>query len=474
MTRVAFVRPLRTLEQSYGKLAAAGSTEASQGLCSLAAVTRDAGVDTFIVDATIEGLSNAEAAERVLASDPSIVGLSSVTASIHDAAELAEAIKQRKPDVTTVIGGVHVTAVPEETMRMFPAFDLAVIGEGEDTILELVEALDRKQPLRDVKGLMIREGDQLVTAEPRPFIRPLDKLPFPAWDMLPGYPQCCRPPAWSPRQGEAGLVITSRGCTGKCTFCDRKCFGTVCRAHSAEYVLDLIAYLRERFGIRYLRFLDDNFLLWPKRLRRICVGMIDQGMDSTWSCFGRVDTVDEATLRLMKEAGCREISYGIESGSQRILDVIHKGITLDQVREAVAATHRAGISTIGFFMIGLPTETRETIMETIRFARELPLDYFKALYCTPFPGSDLYRDADQYGAMERDWRKLSTYHCPFVPTGLTRDELVKYRKLMFRKFYLRPRIVLRHLRKALDPHYAVQLARGAGSLLRFWTSREAT
>ncbi len=474
MTRVAFVRPLRTLEQSYGKLAAAGSTEASQGLCSLAAVTRDAGIDTFIVDATIEGLGNEEAAERILAQEPTVVGLSSVTASIYDAAEIAQIIKQRAPEAATIIGGVHATAVPEETMRLFPAFDVAAIGEGEETILELIPALEGKQPLRDVKGLMFRDRGELVTTEPRPFIRPLDKLPFPAWDMLPGYPQCCRPPAWSPRHGEAGLVITSRGCTGKCTFCDRRCFGTVCRAHSAEYVLDLIAYLRERFGIRYLRFLDDNFLLWPKRLRKVCEGMIDRGMDFTWSCFGRVDTADPDVLRLMKEAGCREISYGIESGSQRILDAIHKDITLDQVREAVAATHRVGIGTIGFFMIGNPTETRETILETIRFARELPLDYFKALYTTPFPGSDLYRDADQYGAMERDWRKLSTYHCPFVPHGLTKEELVKYRKLMFRKFYLRPRMVLKHLRKALDPHYAIQLLRGALSLLRFWTSKEAT
>ncbi len=474
MTRVALVRPLRTLEQSYGKLAAAGSTEASQGLCSLAAAALNAGFDAFLVDATIEGLSNEQAAERILAREPTIVGLSSVTASIYDAAEIARIIKQRAPDTATVIGGVHVTAVPEETMRRFPAFDAAVLGEGEDTILELIPALEGERPLREVKGLMFRDGDQLVTTEPRPFIRPLDRLPFPAWDLLPGYPQCCRPPAWSPRQGEAGLVITSRGCTGKCTFCDRKCFGSVCRAHSAEYVLELIAYLRERFGIRYLRFLDDNFLLWPTRLRRICEGLIDRGEGVTWSCFGRVDTVNPELLRLMKEAGCREISYGIESGSQRILDVIRKGITLDQVREAVAATHRAGIETIGFFMIGHPTETRETIEETIRFACELPLDYFKALYTTPFPGSELYRTAEQYGELERDWRKLSTYHCPFVPRGLTREELVKYRKLMFRRFYLRPRMVLKHLRKALNPSYAVQLARGALSLLRFWWSRDAT
>ena len=472
--KVVFVRPLRTLEQSYGRLAAAGSTEASQGLCSLAAVTRDAGIDTEVVDATIEGLSNEAAAERVLQAKPSLVGLSSVTAAVHDAAAIASIVKERAPNTTTAIGGVHVTAVPDETLRAFPSFDLAAVGEGEDTVLELVEALGSGADLSAVRGLVLRDGDELVHTESRPFIRPLDRLPFPAWDMLPGYPQCCRPPAWSPRQGEAGLVITSRGCTGRCTFCDRKCFGTVCRAHSADYVLELVTHLRDRFGIRYLRFLDDNFLLWPRRLRRICEGMIDRGMDFTWSCFGRVDTVDEDILELMKAAGCQEISYGIESGSQRILGLIQKDITLDQVRHAVAATHNVGIGTIGFFMLGHPTETRETIMETIAFARELPLDYFKALYVTPFPGSELYQQADRYGTLEPDWRRLSTYHCPFVPHGMTREELVRFRKLMFRRFYLRPRVVARQLVKALNPRYAVQLARGAWSLLRFWSSREAT
>ena len=472
--KVVFARPRRTLEESYGKLAAAGSTEASQGICSLAAVTRGAGLETVLLDATIDGLDNQEAAERIAAARPDLVGISSVTASAYDAGEVAALVKERDPAITTVIGGVHVTAVPQETMAELPAFDVGVIGEGEETVLDLVEAVAGGGSLAGVRGLIFREGDRLVETEPRPFIRPLDSLPFPAWDLLPGYPQCCRPPAWSPRDGEAGLVITSRGCTGRCTFCDRKCFGTICRAHSAEYVLELVAYLRERFGIRYLRFLDDNFLLWPKRLRRVCEGLLDRKLGFTWSCFGRVDTVDEDLLRLMKAAGCQEISYGIESGSQRILDVIRKDITLDQVREAVAATRRAGIGTIGFFMIGHPTETRETIMETIAFARELPLDYFKALYVTPFPGSDLYGTADQYGSMERDWRKLSTYHCPFVPTGMTRGDLVRYRKLMFRKFYVRPRIIARQLVRALDPRYAIQLARGALSLLRFWLSREAT
>lgn len=474
MSKVAFVRPLRTLEQSYGKLSAAGSTEAPQGLCSLAAVTRQAGIETVLVDATIEGLSNTQAAERALALAPQVVGISSVTASIHDAAEIAEIVKSRSPSVVTVIGGVHVTAVPSETMTRFRAFDVGVVGEGEDTVLELIAALDHRQPLSGIRGLAVRDVDHVVVTEVRPFIRPLDKLPYPAWDLLPGYPQCCRPPAWSPRQGEAGLVITSRGCTGKCTFCDRKSFGSVCRAHSADYVLALLTYLRDRFGIRYLRFLDDNFLLWPKRLRRICEGMLDQNLSFSWSCFGRVDSVNSEVLRLMKAAGCQEISYGIESGSQRILDVIRKGITLDQVRDAVAATKRAGIGTIGFFMVGHPTETRDTVMQTIAFARELPLDYFKVLYVTPFPGSGLYREAKRYGTMERDWRKLSTYHCPFVPKGMTRDELIGYRKLMFRKFYLRPRVVAQQLLKALHPRYAVQLIRGAVALMRFWLSREAT
>ena len=215
-------------------------------------------------------------------------------------------------------------------------------------------------------------------------------------------------------------------------------------------------------------------MLWPKRLRRICEGMVEQKLGFTWSCFGRVDSVNNDLLGLMREAGCQEISYGIESGSQRILDVIRKGITLDQVREAVAATKRAGIGTIGFFMVGHPTETRETIMQTIAFARELPLDYFKALYVTPFPGSELYSEAGRYGTLEEDWRKLSTYHCPFIPKGMTREELIGYRKLMFRKFYLRPRVIAQQLAKAMDPRYAIQLIRGALSLMRLWLSREAT
>ncbi|MBM4047068.1 MAG: radical SAM protein, partial [Planctomycetes bacterium] len=357
MSKIVFVRPLRTLEQSYGELAPAGSTEPSQGVCSLAAVARKAGYETEIVDATMEGLSNERAAEEILSRRPKYVGLSALTATIHDAAAIARLIKERssqKPvfsektgfsagEVITIVGGVHVTAVAEETMRLFPHFDLGVLGEGEETILELLACLDSGSDLRAVKGLILRDGDRLVRTAPRPFIRDLDTLPFPAWDLLKGYPECSRPPAWCPNVGASGLVITSRGCTGKCTFCDRLCFGTTCRAHSADYVLNLVRYLKERFGVGYVRFLDDNFLLFPKRLEAICEGLLKPEMKLVWSCFGRVDTVDARRLRLMRAAGCHEIAYGIESGSQRILDLIRKEITLNQIREAVRLTHDAGI-----------------------------------------------------------------------------------------------------------------------------------
>lgn len=474
MATVVFARPLRTLEESYGDLAAAGSTEASQGLCSLASVTREAGHEAHIVDATLQRLDNEAAADAILRLKPMCVGLSALTATAHDAGAIAAAIKRREPSVKVILGGVHVTALPDETMGAFPAVDIAVLGEGEETIVDLLRALETGGDALDVRGLMIRQGERLIRTEPRPLIRRLDDLPFPAWDLLPGYPQCCRPPAWSPNLGESGLIITSRGCTGKCTFCDRTCFGSVCRAHSAEYVIRLLAHLKGRFGIRHVRILDDNFTLWPKRLRSICERMMDERMGLVWSCFARVDTVDADVLRLMKEAGCAEISYGIESGSQRILDTIRKEVTLGQIREAVRLTRSAGIEIIGFFMLGHPGETPETIRETIELALELDLDYFKALYVTPFPGSELYRTAESFGTLDRDWRALSTYHCPFVPRGMTRDELIGYRKLMFRKFYLRPKMIWRHALRCRDPRELYYFARGAASLAKFWVKRRAS
>ena len=466
LNSIVLINPPLSLEERYGTWAKGGTRTPPLGLAQLAAVTREQGYPTRIIDCAALELDDDQTVQSLLATKPRYIGLTATTVAICNAGDLARKLKDANKDWVIIIGGPHITALPEETMRAFPAFDVGVIGEGEATIIELLDALEAKRPLRLVKGLIIRENDELVRTESRPFIEDLDTLPLPAWDLLPNLARHYDTPTFSLGGSPASSLVTSRGCCGRCTFCDRSVFGNVCRFHSAERVFECMRHLHEHYGINDIIIHDDAFVIDRRRVEKVCHLLIESGLGVTWGCNARVNLVSPDLLQLMRKAGCWQIGYGIETGSQRILDIINKGVRLEQIREAVRCTREAGIRTRGFFMIGHPGENEESIRETIAFVKTVPVDDFQITLFTPLPGSEVYRKIHEYGVLDDDWRKMNMWTPVFTPTGLTARDLVYWQRRAFRAFYLRPRTIWSYLKIVRSPRHLRKLFTGGLTLIQ--------
>ena len=461
MKKITLINPPLSMKERYGLLASAGSNLPPMGLCNLASVARSEGLNISIIDAPALGINIEETFEKIKTCNPDIIGITAVTVSINNAAQLARYIKARKFESPIILGGPHVTAIPEETLNRFPEFDIAVIGEGEETFLELIKNYNGLQNLERINGLAFRRDGKIFITNPRPFIKNLDNLPLPAWDLLPDFPARYSQSAMRSYRFPSACLITSRGCYGKCTFCDTSGFGGSIRKNSAEYVITMIRQLIDRYGIKDIAFYDDNFAAFPTRISKICETIINEKLDLTWSCDARIDSIRSLdTLKILKESGCWQICYGIESGNQKILEEIKKNISIDQIRQVVEWTAKAGIKVKGFFMLGHPLETEETMKESIKFAKKLPLTNAHVTFVTPLPGSELFRTANKYGKFNSDWNKMNMWTPVFVPNGLTEEILQKYKKKFFKEFYLRPRIILAYLSLIKQPKQLFKLIGG--------------
>lgn len=462
-----FATPPVSRAACYGNLADAGSAAPALGLLLLAAVARDLGHQVAVIDAVAMQLDEAGFQARLDAFAPDLVALSATTFTVAAAAATAADVKRRCPETLIVIGGPHVSAVPAETLMRFPAFDLAVVGEGEATLAELLAALGAGRELVTVAGLAVRAGGQLHITGARAPIADLDTLPLPAWELLDGFPQRYAPPPFKVRQRPAASLVTSRGCPNRCLFCDRSVFGDQCRFHSAEAVVAMARTLRERFGVREICFEDDTFVTLQPRLEEICRRLIDLDLGLAWNCLARVNQVSAGSLALMRRAGCWQVSFGIESGSQPVLDTISKNTTLAQIRTAVAMTRAAGLRARGFFILGHPGETRETLRATIDFALSLPLNDISVSLMTPFPGTELHRRAAEFGSLAADWERMNLLTPAFIPHGLAAADLLAARRELLRRFYLRPRVFADYGGRLLrQPTLALPLLRGGAALLK--------
>ncbi len=463
--RVALVNPPHSLAERYGAMRSVGNTMPSLGLLGLAAVLREAKFDVAVVDAPSRDLGYADTLRELDAFGPDAVGMTAFTPSIFNVVKTAEMLKSARPGLPIVLGGPHLAAAPMETMRRFPCFDAGALGEAELTIAPLFRALIDGGETSTISGLLIRrDGEVVATGRPE-VIKDLDLLPFPAWDLLPGFPHAYRPAAHTHRRLPAATMFTSRGCPEQCTFCDRGVFGNSVRAFSASYVVSQIEYLVTRFGIRDLTIYDDIFPLLKPRLLTICDLLRKKGIDLTWSCNSRVNLVDAEVLAAMRSAGCWQIGYGIESGDQEILNRISKRVRLEQVEKAVRLTDEAGIRAKGFFILGHPGETMASIRRTIDFAKSLRLTDYQTCLFTPFPGTEAHADAHVWGEFDDDWRRMNLLTPVFVPRGLTADSMVYWAARSYREFYLRPRIIWRYLTGIRRREHLVQLLRGAGALV---------
>lgn len=462
---VALVNPPHSLEERYGAMKAAGNTMPSIGLLGMAAILRNEGFTVAVVDAPARGLSYSETLKETLAGAPQAVGMTAFTPSVFNAAKMAGLLKEQVPGLPVALGGPHSAAVPEETVKMFGCFDAIAIGEGEPIIAPLMKALAGRGDLSPIPGLLFMADGKAKRTGPAALVKEMDSLPFPAWDLAPGFPGAYRPAAHTHRRLPSATMFTTRGCPEQCRFCDRSVFGNSIRGFSAGYVVNQMEALVRDWGIRDLIIYDDIFPLLKPRLLEICRLIRSRGLNLTWSCNSRVNFAEPEALAAMRGAGCWQIGYGIESGDQGILDIIGKRIKLEQVERAVRLTEEAGIRSKGFFIIGHPGETRATIRATIDFAKKLGLSDYQTCFFTPFPGTDIHREAAKYGTVVATWDKMNLLAPAFIPHGLTAGGLERLAARSYREFYLRPRIVWRYLSGIRSPYHVLQILRGGFALL---------
>jgi len=412
------------------------------GLAYLASVARNEGFNVKIIDSLAENLSFNELEKKIKEYDPDVVGITSTTTSIPDAYKVAEISKRINPNVITVIGGPHVTFVPELTLKESPYIDIVVRGEGEEIFKQLLHNLDKGKKLSNIRGITYRENNRIRSNPPMPLIKDIDNIPIPAFDLLPME-------KYQFGKKRFGVIITSRGCPFQCIFCSSSLqFGKKWRAHSVERVIEELKILHDEFKIREIEFLDDTFTLSKKRAQEICKAIIQEGLDISWSASSRVDTFDLDTAVYMKKAGAHTIYFGIESGSEKTLKFIKKGITLTQAIDAVKIAKKAKLRTLGSFIIGFPYEKEEDMRKTIRFAKFLDVDFAQFTVATPYPGTELWNIAVTKNLLlTKNWRNYTTTKVVMKNMYVPPNRIQYLLEWAYFSFYLSPKRVIKDIVK---------------------------
>ena len=368
--------------------------------------------------------------------------------------------------------------------------DIIVRGEGDITVIELLQALENHRPLDSVAGIdyrsegmtfptpdrptvagIIYRSEGMIFSTPdRPSVADIDALPYPAFHLLPWQKYKPHPP-----HGMAlpfGAIVTSRGCPYRCAYCSKPVFGSRFRAQSPDRVIEEMVYLKEKFGVREIAFYDDSFTLDKKRVHAIAEKIIEKRLKIAWTCETRVNLVDKELLAHMKQAGCYAVAYGIESASPQIIKTLQKDITLEQVEAAVRASREVGLQVIGYFMLGSPGETPQTIRQTINFAKKLKVDFAQFSVTTPFPGTELYDIYMQNNKESIPWEKFvyagtdNPASPVFESDNLSREDLKTWTSRAYREFYLRPSYVWQRLRRCTTWGEIRMNFKGLGMLLR--------
>ncbi|MBI5788914.1 MAG: radical SAM protein [Candidatus Schekmanbacteria bacterium] len=413
----------------------------------LAAMARRKGFTVKVVDLGID-YNPYETFRRVLQEEwPRFVGITSTTPLFFEAAELSKITRNILGDEVTIIyGGPHATALPEESLEL-SNFDIAVCGEGEVTLTEILEG----KKLAEINGIYYKQDGRINHTDTRELIKDLDSLPFPALDLYDIKRYRC--PELISKRWPLSQIETSRGCPSACMFCNKNISARLFRKKSPERVLEEIKYMLS-LGVREIRVIDDQFATDINRAKRICELIIKENLDFSWNMANgvRVDRVDEEFLILAKRAGCYQSGIGFESGDQASLDAIDKDITIEQSIKCMELMKKVGgIETVGFFMLGLPTDTEESLKKTVNFAVRLMPDLAKATVTIPFPGTRLFEYYEQKGLIKsRNWSIYNLHKAEEIYDHpiLSHDTLKHYYNLFYRKFYFNPKYLMYRLNKS--------------------------
>ena len=434
----------------YGGIRGHGGSMTPLNLCYLAAYARQQfpEMDFKILDSEIKGLSHEETVKEVAKFTPDLIGITTNTGVFDSVVALIGMLKKRLAEVPVIIGGPHASALPESSLLESNA-DFAAIGEGELTFAELLSQMRKGENGWDrIDGLAYRDekGNVEVNSR-RGLIKDLDILPFPARDLVENKLYI---PAATKRVGLGAntLIASSRGCPYNCGFCAAKTVWTRrIRVRKPEFVVDEIEQCVENFGIDTINFTDELFTVNKKRILNICSLIIERSLKIAWVCSARAQGLDKETLEAMKESGCREISFGIESGNQDILDRIDKSIDLTEALRVVRLAKKVGIKTHAGYILGYIGENEKTMQDTICFAKKLNTHVAAFFIASPLPGTRLYQEASEKGYIRPDstwinYSPLSNTESVLVLPNLSTSTIRKWHRKALRDYYFRPRYIM--------------------------------
>lgn len=452
---ILLISPCLSTSDRYGSaLGKVGPTTEPLGLAYIAAYLREKrhGKDHIeILDMAALNYGEVDLIRKLKEKEWNITGIMVLTPMYIRAKETALIIRRTSPNSKIVFGGPHLTIFPEQTLQEISEIDIGVVGEGEITFFELVDALDNKKDIAKINGVVYRAKKKVTKTSPRELTRDIDNLPIPARDLLPM--KAYKPAPTYYKRLPSYIMLTSRGCPFNCAYCS-KVFGTHYRFHSIDRIISEMEELIYRYGAKEIIFRDDTFTINKDHVKALCDKIMERKLHKKikWTCMTRVNLVDYELLKLMKTAGCWSIHYGVESGSQRLLDLIQKGITIGQVKQTFRWTRISGIETKAFFMLGLPTETREESLKTIQFTKELDPDWIQVTITVPYPGTKLYDITKNDKTLRsfkwenyQTWAGWSDKELVYYPEGREPNDLKDLQTRAMREFYLRPKFIIRQL-----------------------------
>ncbi len=442
--RVLFIQPPAVLEEDLLK----HIKYPPLGIASIAGYIRSRGYPVDLYDAYSLNGTIKTIMDRIKSFKANVVAFSSTTALIDNTFKIAGAIKEYDKRIKVVIGGSHATADPTHCLSN-QNIDIALIGEGERSLHKTLQAFEHDKPLDEIEGIAYRSNNgKIITSKPS-LIEDIDELPFPAYELLPleeyKNPYSTRKPFTS--------MCRTRGCSYVCIYCEiPQIYKRIFRVQSPERTIKEIDYLVNKLGIKEIAFKDPIFTLDRKNVMEFCDLLIKRNYDLIWSANSRVDNLTQEMCFKMKEAGCTSLTFGLESGDQEILNNLKKHATLQQARYAIDCAKKAKIKIVANFMVGNPGETKESINRTIEFMKEIDPDYVNIAFTTALPGTELWNRA-----IENNWIKYKDYssvHYEDIQmnaTNISDEELRKLLNKMYRKFYFRPRYILKRAMKLSLP-----------------------
>jgi anaerobic magnesium-protoporphyrin IX monomethyl ester cyclase len=409
------------------------------GLASLASFLERNNVEVTIIDAQAEQMALADIIQRIGRYNPLFIGITATTSIIDNGLEIARLCKEAFPESKVIMGGVHPMVMTEEVLDNL-SVDFIVRGEGELALLDLVKGRD----LKSIGGVSYKLEGKIYHNDDRPVIDNLDSLPFPAYHLLPM--RKYYPALGAYKRLPAISMVTTRGCPGRCTFCYGGMLGKHIRHRSAQNIIEEIKLLKADYGIKEICFYDDTFTVFKDNVKQFCRLLIQDKINISWSCFSRVDFIDEETLKEMKEAGCHQIMYGIESADEGILKNINKRFSLEQANRIMALTKKVKIDVRAAFMFGSPGETEETMQRTINYAIKSDPDLVVFNITTPYPGTEMFKWAKDKGYLRTlNWEKYDLATAVMELPTVDSRTVEKYYKNAYKKFYLRPAYIIKRI-----------------------------